>query len=71
MSASNQGSQSPPLEQQEGKQGDSPPATGQGISTVRDSKEKSKQTLKGLESNPVGAMDKHAHEATKKPTDTS
>lgn len=53
MSPQINGTNSPPIEEQAGKQGSSTIADAKGISQGGDSKEQSKSTLDGLRSNPI------------------
>lgn len=70
MSIPSQGRQSPALEDQDRKQGISPPSNAKGMNQGAESKQNSEQTLKELESNPKGPIDNHAHDATKNSKDT-
>jgi len=68
MSSTNQGRQSPSLEEQSGDQGRDPnsSATGESVSDGTDNKQTSKDDLKELSSNPKGPLDDHVKEVTKK-----
>ncbi|TVY28199.1 hypothetical protein LHYA1_G003356 [Lachnellula hyalina] len=70
MSAPNEGRQSPPPEEQSGKQQQDTPATGQGVNKDSNNKDDSKSQLEGLSSNPKGPLDDHVAETAKKTVNT-
>ncbi|TVY31636.1 hypothetical protein LSUB1_G008276, partial [Lachnellula subtilissima] len=71
MSAQNEGRQSPPPEEQSGKQQQDTPATGQGVNKDSNNKDDSKSQLEGLSSNPKGPLDDHVAETAKKTVNTA
>ncbi|TVY58451.1 hypothetical protein LCER1_G001706 [Lachnellula cervina] len=72
MSAQNQGRQSPPPEEQSGKQQQDTPASGKGVNDKdSNNKDDSKSQLEGLSSNPKGPLDDHVAEVAKKTVDTA
>jgi len=64
MSAPEQGRQSPPPEEQAGKQGTSPPSNAQGINQGGDNKKESQRSLNELDSNPKPPLDNLSHTST-------
>ncbi|CCU81604.1 hypothetical protein BGHDH14_bghG005298000002001 [Blumeria hordei DH14] len=68
MSGTAEGRQSPPPEEQLGKQGTTAPSNAKGVDQGTSSKINSDKTLQELESNPSdSSMDTNAKKATHKP----
>ncbi|OBT77903.1 hypothetical protein VF21_04300 [Pseudogymnoascus sp. 05NY08] len=65
MSSQNQGRESPPAEKQSDTQKGAP-SSGQGVSDKPNTEQSAKDQLKGLESNPKGAMENHLEEKFEK-----
>lgn len=68
MSHTTEGRQSPPPEEQLGKQGTTAPSNAKGVDQGASSKKDSEKTLQELKSNPPdSSMDSNAKSATHKP----